>query len=159
MRRIVRIGLISDTHGAVPKEALRALAGVERILHAGDVGRAGVLAALEHVAPVTAVRGNTDRDPDVAERLPSFSVTDVAGVRFALTHVRDRSLTVDDARRRGCDVYVFGHTHTPQVRVDDGLWVLNPGSPSRPRGGHGHSVAVVEVSDGVVLGADIVALP
>jgi uncharacterized protein len=155
---IVRIGLISDTHGAVPAGVARALSGVARILHAGDVGSSRVIDDLTRIAPVTAVRGNTDHDPWLALHLPVFSVTDIAGVRVGLTHIRDRALTVEDARRRGCDVYVFGHTHVPDAVEEDGLWLVNPGSPSRARGGHGHGVGIVEVSDGQVLSVGLIAL-
>ena len=155
MTEVVRVGLVSDTHGVLPPEVFRALAGVTRILHAGDVGMGHVLEDLARIAPVTAARGNIDDSYDLALRLPSFSVTDVAGVRFALTHIKGRALGMEDARRRGCDVYVFGHTHVPEVVEDDGLWVENPGSASRARGGHGCSVGVVDVAEGSVLGVRI----
>jgi putative phosphoesterase len=155
---ITRVGLVSDTHGVLPPRVFVALAGVTRILHAGDIGSSAVLDDLARIAPVTAVRGNTDVDYELALRLPSFSVTDVDGVRFALTHIKGRAIGLEDARRRGCDVYVYGHTHISAVTDDDGLWVVNPGSPSRARNGSGHSVAVVEVSAGEVLSVEVVPL-
>jgi len=156
--QVVRVGLISDTHGAVPRAVFSALAGVTRILHAGDVGSSRVLDELGRIAPVAAVRGNTDLESDLALSLPSFLVADVAGVRFAVTHIKGRALTLDDARRNGCDVYVFGHTHIPDLTGDDGLWIVNPGSPSRTRAGHGHSVGVVEVSEGTVTSVEVLEI-
>ena len=155
----VRVGIVSDTHGTVPPSLVRALAGVSRILHAGDVGTPRVLDDLARIAPVAAVRGNTDSgvDPELS-RLPAFAVVDVAGVRFAVTHIRGRALGLDQARLRGCDVYVFGHTHVPVIEKEDGMLVINPGSASRPRGGHAASVAVVSIESGVVTGAEIVGL-
>ena len=157
MSDLVRIGLISDTHGVLPDGVAAAFSGVTRILHAGDVGSRAILDGLMHIAPVTAVRGNVDEAYDLT-RLPSFSVTDVAGVRIALTHIRDRAITVGDARRRGCDAYVFGHTHVPVVSEEDGLWLVNPGSASRARSGNGRSVAVLEAEDGEVRSVRIVPL-
>ena len=58
----MKIGVISDTHGLLRPEVAPALVGVERILHLGDVGRPSVLKALEEIAPVTAIRGNMDRE-------------------------------------------------------------------------------------------------
>jgi uncharacterized protein len=153
-----RVGLISDTHGTVAAGALEALAGVDRILHAGDVGSPAVIAALERIAPVVAVRGNTDHEGMFRAPLPPFAFADVRGVRFAVTHIRGRAITIEQARRRGCDVYVFGHTHVAEAHEDDGLWIVNPGSASRPRGGSAQSVAVVDVSAGVVLGVELVTL-
>ena len=158
MTEAIRVGLISDTHGVLPTSVYRVFAGVSRILHAGDIGSAKILDDLGRIAPVTAVRGNIDVASELAMRLPSFSVTDVGGIRFALTHIKGRAISVEDARSRGCDFYVFGHTHISEVVEDDGLWVVNPGSPSRARSGSGRSVAIVEASDGEVLSVEVVSL-
>ena len=146
-----RVGIVADTHGHIGTKAIHALAGVTRILHAGDVGGTAVLETLRRVAPVDAVRGNAEDDPEIEMRLPAFTVVDVAGVRFAVTHVKDRAYRVDDARRAGCDVYVFGHTHVASSREDGGLWLVNPGSASKSRGGTSPSVAIVDVAGGRVL--------
>ena len=158
MSVVIRIGLISDTHGIVPSGVFRAFAGVARIVHAGDVGSLGVLDELALIAPVTAVRGNSDFDPAVVRAFPLVSMVDIAGVSLAVTHIKGRALTVEEARRAGCDVYVSGHTHVPCVEQDDGLWTVNPGSATHARGGSRESVGIVEVSQGVVRTVELVEL-
>ena len=81
----MRVGLISDTHGLMRPEALAALAGCDRIVHAGDVGAAAVLEALRTLAPVVAVRGNNDRAP-WADALPEAATVDAAGLRVHVIH-------------------------------------------------------------------------
>jgi putative phosphoesterase len=154
---VARVGIVSDTHGAFDPRLVRALTGVDRILHAGDVGRPDILKALGLIAPVAAVRGNVDLEGELAS-LPAFAVVDVDGVRFALTHRRDSAYRTDDARRAGCDVYVFGHTHIPHLEESRGLWIINPGSASNAREGNPETVAIVEVSGGEVLDARLVEI-
>jgi putative phosphoesterase len=154
---VARVGIVSDTHGAFDQRLMRALAGVDRILHAGDVGGPDILKALATIAPVVAVRGNVDLEGELS-RLPAFAVVDVEGVRFVVTHRRDSGYRIDDARRAGCDVYVFGHTHIPHLEESQGLWMINPGSASRAREGNPDTVAIVEVSAGTVLDARLVTI-
>ena len=119
------LGVISDTHGLVRPEALAALAGVERIVHAGDIGGPDVLAALERVAPVTAVRGNNDRGAwarAVAER----EVVEVGGVSLYVLH--DLHALDLDPRAAGFAAVIAGHSHQPRVEARDGVLYLNPGS-------------------------------
>lgn len=116
----MRVGLLSDTHGLVRPEALAELAGASLILHAGDVGSARVLRALEPLAEVVAVRGNVDRDGEVAQ-LPERRLLTLAGWRILLVHRRQ------DVGETQADVVVFGHSHKPLVERDGPLWV-NPGS-------------------------------
>jgi hypothetical protein len=154
---VARVGIISDTHGSLDPRLIGALKGVDRILHAGDVGQPQILVALARIAPVVAVRGNVDLEGELA-KLPAFAVVDVEGVRFVVTHRRDSAYRIDDARRAGCDVYVFGHTHIPHLEESQGLWIVNPGSASRAREGNPETVAVVEVSAGEVVDARLVAI-
>ena len=142
------IGLISDTHGVVPEAALEVVEGVERILHAGDVGSEDVLLLLGTVAPVTAVAGNMDR-PGPTSRLPAVATVDVAGVRFRVQHI-ERDTSCEDAGRHGALVLVTGHTHRPRVEEREGVLCVNPGSASRDASGNGDSVALVDVGDGGV---------
>lgn len=121
----MRIGVISDTHGWLRPEALSALAGADRILHAGDVGDPAVLSALAAVAPVSAVRGNCDRG-DWASALPVADVVDLGGVSAYLLH--DRSRLDLDPRAACIGVVVSGHTHQPLAERRDGVLYLNPGS-------------------------------
>jgi len=143
----VRIGIISDTHGALPDGVHEAFAGVERILHAGDVGSQTVLAELETIAPVTAVHGNTD-PAGLAFTLPARTSVRVGRTRFLIGHILVdllRSGIPDDV-----DVVVFGHTHVPLTEERDGVLYLNPGSASHGRSLHEQTVAVVEdAADGV----------
>ena len=85
----MRVGVISDTHGLLRPEALRALAGCERILHAGDIGKPEVLDALARIAPVVAVRGNNDAGA-WAEKLPASEVVELGGVSLYLLHCSTR---------------------------------------------------------------------
>ncbi|HEY2993721.1 MAG TPA: metallophosphoesterase family protein [Methylomirabilota bacterium] len=119
------LGVISDTHGLVRPEALAALAGVERIVHAGDIGSRDVLEALERVAPVTAVRGNNDRG-DWAKKIPETEVVDVGGVSLYLLHdLHELDL---EPRAAGFAAVISGHSHQPKVEERDGVLYLNPGS-------------------------------
>ena len=115
------IGLISDTHGLMRPEALRALAGSERIVHAGDVGKPEILEALRGVAPVVAVRGNVDTAPWASE-LPE---TAGAGQIFVLHDLKQLAL---NPRAAGFRAVVSGHSHKPGVTERDGVLYINPGS-------------------------------
>ena len=119
------IGVISDTHGLLRPEALGALRGVDRIIHAGDVGAPEVLAALAAVAPVTAVRGNNDRGPWAAA-LASTEVVEAGGVAIYVIH--DAAEIDLDPRAAGFRVVVAGHSHRPAVEERDGVLWFNPGS-------------------------------
>ncbi len=119
------IGVISDTHGLLRPEALDALAGCRRILHAGDVGDPSILDALGELAPVTAVRGNIDTAGPLA-RLPLTEVIEEEGRLLYLIHIlADLDL---DLRAVGMDGVIHGHSHRPEVATVGGLLHLNPGS-------------------------------
>lgn len=119
------VGLISDTHNLLRPEALAALAGSRLILHAGDIGAPEVLERLRAIAPVCAVRGNTDVGE--ARRLPETQVIDVGhGRQVYLLHILDE-LDLDPAAAE-FDVVMYGHTHVPKVERRDGVWYVNPGS-------------------------------
>ncbi len=120
-----RIGLVSDTHGLVRPEALDALAGCERIVHAGDLCDPSVLARFARVAPVTAVRGNNDRG-DWADALAVVERLVVDGVSIVVVHdLADLDL---DAPGTHADVVVSGHSHQPSVVTRAGVLFVNPGS-------------------------------
>ena len=120
-----RIGVISDTHGLVRPEALRALAGADLIVHAGDVGRPEVLDALRAVAPVVAVRGNNDRGPWAAA-LAETEVVEAGGRSLYVLH--DLKALDLDPRAAGFDAVIAGHSHQPRIERRDGVLYLNPGS-------------------------------
>jgi putative phosphoesterase len=119
------VGLISDTHGTLRPEAAAALAGVDRILHAGDVGRPEVLEALQAIAPVTAVRGNVDT-ASWAEKLPTDTVKWIDGFNIYMIHSRGEMKISPKAARM--DVVVSGHSHKPLIETLDDVLYVNPGS-------------------------------
>jgi putative phosphoesterase len=109
----------------VRPEALSALAGVERIVHAGDIGDRAVLDALARVAPVTAVRGNNDRG-GWAKAIPETEVVEVGGVSLYLLHdLHELDL---EPRAAGFAAVISGHSHQPRIDERDGVLYLNPGS-------------------------------
>jgi putative phosphoesterase len=119
------IGVISDTHGLVRPEVLKAFQGVELILHAGDVGDPGVLEALRAVAPVVAVRGNVDRG-EWAQDLKDTEVVEVDEFRLYVLH-NAHELDLDPSAA-GFDVVISGHSHNPSRENRQGVLFLNPGS-------------------------------
>ncbi len=143
----MRVGVISDTHGSLPAAVHDVFAGVDRILHAGDIGNEDVITELETIAPVTAVSGNTD-PAQIGFTHPERASVAIGGVRFLVGHIYAE--LVRPGIPADVDVVVFGHTHVPRVEHNHGLLLLNPGSASRSRSGHGHTVAVVErAADGL----------
>ena len=131
----------------------------DAILHAGDFIAASVLDELERFAPVDGVAGNMD-DAALRARLPARQVADVERARIGMIH--DAGPAVGrQARLRaafpGCQAVVYGHTHMPHVEALDGVWILNPGSPTERRRAPTRSLLVVEVS-GDRLVPDLVAL-
>jgi putative phosphoesterase len=119
------VGLISDTHGLLRREAAAALAGVDRILHAGDVGCPEVLEALQAIAPVTAVRGNVDT-ASWAEKLPTDTVTWIDGFNIYMIHSLAQMRMIPKAARM--DVVLSGHSHKPLIETRDDVLYVNPGS-------------------------------
>ena len=120
-----RIGVISDTHGLVRPQALRALAGADLIVHAGDVGGPEVLEVLRAVAPVVAVRGNNDRG-GWATALAETEVVETDGRSLYVLHdLKELDL---DPRVAGFAAVIAGHSHQPRIERRDGVLYLNPGS-------------------------------
>ena len=126
----MRLGIVSDTHGLLRPEVAPALKGVDRILHLGDVGRPSVLRALEEIAPVTAIRGNVDREGACA-RLPETEVVllgDSGDSARYIYMLHDLStLHLDPAAARFAAV-LSGHTHVPNFYAKKGVLYFNPGS-------------------------------
>jgi putative phosphoesterase len=123
--KATRIGVISDTHGLLRPEAVKALRGSDLILHAGDVCGFDVVEGLRAIAPVTAVRGNNDHDP-WGSRLPETVTVDLDGVRIHMLHDL-HDLAIDPADE-GVAVIVAGHSHQPRQERQDGVLYFNPGS-------------------------------
>jgi len=142
----MKIGLISDTHGLVRPEALQALAGVDRIIHAGDIGGAGVIEALSAIAPVDVVRGNNDKDPSWGAKLPAWLALEFEGVSIHVLH-DVKEMEVDPAAA-GFGVVIAGHSHKPQVSERDGVLFVNPGSAGPRRFSLPVTVGYLMVADG-----------
>lgn len=119
------IGIISDTHGLLRPEAVDALQGVDRILHAGDIGKPEHLEALARIAPVTAIRGNIDRGA-WADALPETATIAVGGLRIHMIH--DRKALRADPAQEGWNVVISGHSHKPGIEEAGGVLWLNPGA-------------------------------
>ena len=142
------IGLISDTHGLVRPDVHDALAGVELILHAGDVGGDEILIELGTIAPVLAVFGNTDpRTPD----LPAERVRAVGGLAIHVSHGHELGSPTPERLLRAYphDVLVYGHTHRQLVARADGRLVVNPGAAGPRRFDVLPSVARLTIDGGV----------
>lgn len=119
------VGVISDTHGLVRDEALEALRGCERIVHAGDIGGPQVLERLARIAPVEAVRGNNDREP-WARDVPAERVVEIGDTTAYLTH--EPAHVPEDVAERGHGIVIVGHTHRPLIEQRERWLHVNPGS-------------------------------
>jgi putative phosphoesterase len=139
------IGVISDTHGLLRPEALTALAGVDHILHAGDIGDPTILDRLRAIAPVTAIRGNTDYT-GLCGRLPDTDAVELSGCLFYLVH------SVDDLdlhpKAAGIGAVISGHSHKPSIDWRDGVLYLNPGSAGPRRFSLPITLARIHMTDG-----------
>ena len=151
--RSARIGVISDTHGLLRPEAMRALRGSALIVHAGDVGSVDVLETLRAIAPVVAVRGNNDGGA-WARGLRETETLEVAGARLHVVH--DLKELAIDPVREGVDVIIAGHSHRPAIRRRDGVLFLNPGSAGPRR--FDLPIALARVDIGRRLRARIIEL-
>ena len=152
-----RIGIISDTHGLIRPQALSALAGCTRILHAGDIGGAAIIDALASIAPVTAVRGNNDIDSWGAA-LPGCATVDTDGLRIHLLH--DIADIAIDPRATGVRVVISGHSHMPLIGERGGVLYINPGSAGPRRFRLPISVAILDINGGDVAARIVeLALP
>jgi putative phosphoesterase len=119
-----RIGIVSDTHGLFRPEAERGLAGVDHIIHAGDIGRPEIVDALRRIAPVTAIRGNVDSG-EWARQYPDTKLVRLAGKSIYVLHELKTLKAGPDA---GIDVIVSGHSHVPKIDTVGGVLYVNPGS-------------------------------
>lgn len=119
------IGVISDTHGLIRPESLRALRGADLIIHAGDIGKPEAIETLKSIAPVVAIRGNNDREK-WARKFPETAVVEVGKVRIYVIHnIKEIKI---DPNAAGFQVIISGHSHRPSVLRRGGVLFLNPGS-------------------------------
>ncbi len=150
-----QIGVISDTHGLIRPEAIKALTGTELIIHAGDVGSREVLDKLEEIAPVVAVLGNTDGG-ELRWKLPETERIEFWGKHFYLLH--DLNNLYINPVGAMISVVISGHTHKPKAYRRNGTLYLNPGSAGPRRDELPVSVARMRVGDGE-LDYEIIELP
>ena len=153
-RKILTIGVISDTHGLLRPEAIQALIGVDHILHAGDVGDPLILDKLRWIAPLTAIRGNVDT-AGVCAALPATEAVELGGRLFYLVHsVHDLDI---DPKAAGVAAVVSGHSHRAEVQQRQDVLYLNPGSAGPRRFDLPVTMAKVTVAEGAIR-ASIVTL-
>jgi putative phosphoesterase len=155
----MRIAVVSDTHmpkggRTLPPECLERLAAADLVLHAGDLVALSFLEELRRLGPpVEAVYGNMD-DAAARAALPKERVVEAGGARIGMVHIpgplagREARLV---ARFRGCDAVVYGHTHVPQLERVEGVWILNPGSPTERRRSPARSMIELDVDGGELV--------
>jgi uncharacterized protein len=151
----VECGVISDTHGLLRPEAVKALEGVDMIIHAGDIGKPEILDALHVIAPVVAVRGNNDTG-DWALTLPETEVVEVG--RTALYVLHDVHALDLDPAAAGFGAVISGHSHQPAVARSHGVLFVNPGSAGPRRFKLPVSLARLSIR-GAALDARLIDLP
>lgn len=148
----MRLGVISDTHGLLRPEVFDAFAGVDHILHAGDVGSLDLLEELKALAPVTAVYGNTD-GAELRSRLPSVATVQLDGFDIVVTHGDQLGSPTPEALNAtfpDAQIIVYGHTHRPLLTlVDVVVTVMNPGGAGARRFNLPPSVGILELEPGI----------
>jgi uncharacterized protein len=145
---MMRIGIISDTHGLLRPEAIKRLAGADHIIHAGDIGAPEVIAGLRMIAPTTAVRGNIDAG-EWAKDYPDTKLV-VLGDRvlYVLHNLNEIKL---EPAASGYDVVISGHSHRPKIETKNGVLYVNPGSAGPRRFRLPIAVATLAFSDHVLV--------
>jgi uncharacterized protein len=138
----MRLAVLSDTHGLLRPEVLPAIAGVDHILHAGDVGDPAILDTLRAVAPVTAIRGNIDTVGPCAA-LPPTEALELGGHFIYMLHAIG-GLDLDP-KAAGIDLVIYGHSHKPLIERRKGILYLNPGSCGPRRFSLPISLAIVQL--------------
>lgn len=138
----MKIGIISDTHGLLRPEACRRLAGVDHILHAGDIGRPEVISALRQLAPTTAIRGNIDTG-GWAEQYPHTARLKLGERSILMLH--DLNTLDLDPAAAGIELVVSGHSHRPKIATVGSVLYLNPGSAGPRRFSLPIALATLEI--------------
>jgi putative phosphoesterase len=151
----MKIGVVSDTHGLLRPEVIPALAGVDHILHLGDVGDPAILKALEKVAPLHAIRGNIDRDGP-SSRLPQTDVLLFEGHYLYLLHDLS-TLALDPVAAKFSSV-LYGHSHRPSIDRRKGVLYFNPGSCGPGRFDLSPTIGMLTLESGTALRAEIIRL-
>ncbi len=149
----MKILVLSDTHGDTTKaeKAIRRNRGVDLIIHLGDYFRdAQKLSALFPEIPIEYVYGNSDF---ITDNVPAEKIIEVCGKRIFLTHGHrysvkwDYKRLISKAQEQNADILLFGHTHIPELIINDSFYLLNPGSTSEPRADSDESYAIIEIDN------------
>lgn len=143
----IRIGLISDTHGLLRPQALSSLAGVQMILHAGDIGKPDIISTLSRIAPVHAIRGNNDTAP-WAHQFAETLRLEVGAVSIYMLH--DAKALAIDPHEAGIHVVVAGHSHKPSIEEKNCVLHVNPGSAGPRRFRLPVSIAYLDIDGDAV---------
>jgi len=145
---LVKIGVISDTHGYLDPQVAALFDGVHHILHAGDIGYASIILELEQIAPVTAVLGNNDAGLPFKET----EVIDLAGRKFLIHHILNPTAPHEGIKsrltRENPDVVIFGHSHQRYCRTFGRTLYFNPGYAGKPRFNQVRSLALLHFAPG-----------
>ena len=144
------VGILSDNHSDWPPHIAESLAGVDAIIHAGDIGSYKLVLDMEAIAPTTVVLGNTDGDMPINES----AVVTLDGKKFFVQHIVDphrlQATLRERLKRIEPDVVVFGHTHMPFCETLGGVLFLNPGSVTQPRGDYRPSMVRLTIDHGKI---------
>ena len=145
---MITVGIISDNHGDWTSQINESLAGVDAIIHAGDIGPYKYVLKMEGIAPTTAVLGNTDGDMPLDET----AVVTLGEKKFLVKHIvnphRLQVSLCERLKQIQPDVVIFGHTHEPFCETLGGILFLNPGSVTQPRGGYRPSMVRLTIDCG-----------
>lgn len=157
----MRLGIISDTHDLLRPEVFAVFAEVDHILHAGDIGSPDILTALEALAPVTAVYGNTDGS-EIRGRVPAVQSLRLDGFDIVVTHGDQFGSPTPEKLNAAfptAEIIIYGHTHKPLIaNVDVVVTVMNPGGAGPGRFGLPPSVGIMELEPGIPPRARLVPL-
>src|SRR5215475_11004252 len=143
------VGVISDTHGLLRPQALELLRGSDHIIHAGDIGAPEIVPVLGQLAPVTAIRGNIDKEA-WATCFPETEVVELAGLHIYIIH--DAQALDLNPKAAGFAAVVSGHSHRPHQQLKDGVLYFNPGSAGPRRFKLPITVGRLEIAQGSVKG-------
>jgi len=158
--KMLKIGVISDTHNVLDDKVLSLFKNVDHIFHAGDVGDDGILLILKGIAPVTVIQGNCDCF--LAPSRPLSAQVELLGHRIFMIHDFSEGdptyLTYGERVKYNNfkpDIVISGHTHIPLKLEKSGVLYFNPGSATRPRGGFSPSVGMIYLSGDTVVAEHI----
>lgn len=152
---MLRLGIISDTHGSLPDAVYGAFEHVDHIIHAGDIGSPSILWELESIAPTMAVLGNNDWQ-DFGSCVHESAQLTLEDVDIFVTHYPDEAQR--EALSGEFNLVIHGHTHIPRQELCKTTMLLNPGSTTRPRAGNDPSVMKLTLNDGHIGPVQLVNL-